>query len=179
MKIEEYYASKIQRDVNLKYCGYEECAPDFRMPPHTRSEYLIHYITQGRGTYICEGAAYPIRQGDLFIIYPSQLASYHTSPEDPLHFSWLAFTGDSADTLTEQLGFSRQSPVHKLHPQYSIDESIRTLAEHLESVGFCNDFTIQSLMYSIFSNIAQSYSLSGKYQKENQTVLFEHIGKAK
>ena len=90
MKIEEYYASKIQRDVNLKYCGYEECAPDFRMPPHTRSEYLIHYITQGRGTYICEGAAYPIRQGDLFIIYPSQLASYHTSPEDPLHFSWLA-----------------------------------------------------------------------------------------
>ena len=67
MKIEEYYASKIQRDVNLKYCGYEECAPDFRMPPHTRSEYLIHYITQGRGTYICEGAAYPIRQGDLFM----------------------------------------------------------------------------------------------------------------
>ena len=42
MKIEEYYASKIQRDVNLKYCGYEECAPDFRKPPHTPSEYLIH-----------------------------------------------------------------------------------------------------------------------------------------
>ena len=179
MKIEEYYASRTKRDVNLRYCGYEECASDFRMPPHTRSEYLIHYITQGRGTYICEGRTYPIRRGELFIIYPSQLVSYHTSPEEPLHFSWIAFTGDHADTLTDQLGFSHNAPVHKLHPQYSISEDIQTLAEQLSSAGFCNDFTIQSLIYSIFSNIAQSYSLSGNYQKESQTVLFEHIGKAK
>lgn len=179
MKIEEYYASKTKRDVNLKYCGYEECSSGFKMPPHTRSEYLVHYITQGEGTFICEGSLRPIKRGDIFVIFPSQLVSYHTDPENPLHFSWFAFTGDMAENLIEQLGFTRESSVRKLHPQYSIEEAIRSLVEHLQSVGYCNEFTIQSQLYTIFSNIAQSYSLSRNFQKENKAVLYEHIGKAK
>lgn len=179
MKFESYHASKYPQEVNLKYCGYEECAADFRMPPHTRSEYLIHYITKGEGIYICEGKSYPICANDLFIIFPSQLVSYQTSSNNPLHFSWFAFTSEKASQLTTQMGFSMEHPVCKLHPKYSIDDGIRSLGEYLESVGDCNEFTVQSMLYSILSNIAESYNLSCNHTRENQTGLFEHIGKAK
>lgn len=179
MKFESYHASKYPQEVNLKYCGYEECAADFRMPPHTRSEYLIHYITKGEGLYTCEGIDYPLHANDMFIIFPSQLVSYRTSAENPMHFSWFAFTSEKAEQLIEQLGFSTERLICKLHPKYSIDDSIRSLGEYMESMGECNEFTVQSQLYSILSNISESYSLSYNYVKETQVGLYEHIGKAK
>lgn len=179
MKIESYYASSNKRDVNLKYCGYEECMPDFQMPPHTRSEYLVHYITKGEGTFMCNGKSFSLRRNNIFMIFPGQLTSYRTSPENPLGFCWFAFSGEKADMLAEQLGFFRDLPIRRLHPQYSIEEDIHTLSEHVESVGFCNEFTVQSLLYSILSSIAESYNFSNNYPKESQAVLYEHIGRAK
>lgn len=179
MKIESYYALRYPQDVNLKYCGYEECTKAFQMPPHTRSEYLIHYVTSGEGVYICEGKTYPLRANDIFIIFPSQLVSYHTSPDAPLHFSWFAFTCENSTTFIERLGFSKDRLVRRLHPQYSIDEGIRSLVEQIEAVGYCNEFTVQSLLFSIFANIAESYNLSHNYTKENQAGILGHIGKAK
>ena len=165
MKIETYYASKNEYDINLRYCGYEECYPDFKMAPHVRSEYLIHYVTQGEGEFTCGNFTYPIRQNDLFIIQPQQIVSYRTNAENPLHFSWFAFAGEKSDQQLPLLGFSDECPVQRLHPQYSIEENIHLLVEHINSPGYQNEFAIQSIIYSIMSNIAQSYSLSGKHKK--------------
>lgn len=179
MKAETYYASKNEYDINLRYCGYEECSSDFRMAPHVRSEYLIHYVTQGEGEFICGSRTYPIRQHDLFIIQPQQIVSYKTAPESPLHFSWFAFACEKSSQQLALLGFSEETPVRRLHPRYSIDENIHHLVELINSPGFQNEFAIQSIIYSIMSNIAQSYSLSGKYRKNTQTATFVHVKKAK
>lgn len=179
MKTETYYASKNDYDINLRYCGYEECCSDFKMAPHVRSEYLIHYVTQGEGEFTCGSITYPIRQNDLFIIQPQQIVSYRTNAENPLHFSWFAFAGEKSQQQLSLLGFSDECPVRKLHPQYSIDENIHLLVEHVNSPGYQNEFAIQSIIYSIMSNIAQSYSLSGKFKKNNHTVAFVHVKKAK
>lgn len=179
MKAETYYASKYEYDINLRYCGYEECSSDFRMAPHVRSEYLIHYVTQGEGEFVCGSRTYPVRQHDLFIIQPQQIVSYKTVPENPLHFSWIAFVCEKSSQQLALLGFSEETPVRRLHPQYSIDENIHHLVELTDSPGCHNEFAIQSIIYSIMSNIAQSYSLSGKYRKNIQTAAFVHVKKAK
>lgn len=179
MKIETYYASKNEYDINLRYCGYEECTPGFRMPPHIRSEYLIHYVTQGEGEFTCEGRTYPLHQHDLFVICPSQVVSYKTNPDDPLHFSWFAFVSEKAEQQLPLFGFSKECPIQKLHPQYAIDESIHLLSERIDSPGYYNEFEIQSIIYSIMSNMEQSYSLSNNYKKNNHSLALVHVKKAK
>lgn len=179
MKHETYYASKNEYDINLRYCGYEECSPHFKMNPHIRSEYLIHYVTQGEGTFTCGGQTYAIRPNDIFIIYPSQVASYKTNPELPLHFSWFAFASEKAEQLLSLLGFSEDVLVQKLHPQYSIEEYIHHLVTLLNSPKYHNEFEIQSIIYSIMSNLEQSYSLSDNYRKNDHTVMSVHVKKAK
>lgn len=179
MKFESYYTTKTPHDLVFKYCGVEECAPDFSMYPHTRAEYLIHYIIKGKGRYICEGKEYPIEKGELFVIFPSSLVSYRTLPEDPLHFFWFAFSGTKAPEVIAQLGFLDAEPVRKLHPQYSIHELIQNQLNLLDSPVSTNDFMVQAMLYHILSNIAESYHLSSSYNKENRDILFEHVEKAK
>lgn len=179
MKHETYYASKEEYDINLRYCGYEECSPDFKMNPHIRSEYLIHYVTQGEGTFTSGANTYPLRPNDIFIIYPSQVVSYETDPEKPLHFSWFAFVSEKSSPLISLLGFSKENPVRRLHPQYSIEENIHLLVDLLNSSRYYNEFEIQSIIYSMMSNMEQSYSHSTNYKKNNHTIAFVHVKKAK
>lgn len=179
LKHEVYYASKNDYDINLRYCGYETCAPNFRMNPHVRSEYLIHYVTSGKGLFTCENQTFPLNQHDIFMIRPSQISSYETDPEFPLSFSWFAFAGEKVEQHISLLGFSRSCPIKKLPPRYSIDEYIHLLVEHLNTPGYQNEFEIQSIIYSIMSNMEQAYSRSSNYRKNNQTITFVHVKRAK
>lgn len=179
MKFESYYTPNTHSDLVLRYCGFEECAADFVANPHTRAEYLIHYITQGSGIFTCEETVYPIEKGDIFIIIPHKLVSYQTSPSNPLHFSWFGFAGTKAANIIDQLGFTQTCLVRKLHDQYSIEELIKNYVEILDSVIPSNEFAIQSMLYSILSNLADSYHLTNNNPRDNRNVILEHVGKAK
>lgn len=179
LKHETYYASKNEYDINLRYCGYETCAPDFRMNAHVRSEYLIHYITSGKGFFTCGSQTFSLNQHDIFMIRPSQISSYETDSDFPLSFSWFAIAGEKAEQHVSMLGFFEDCPVRKLPPRYSIDEHIHLLVEHLNSPGYHSEFEIQSILYSIMSNMEQAYSHSTHYRKNSQTVTFVHVKRAK
>lgn len=179
MKREAYYTTKIQNDLVFKYCGYEICTPEFIHHPHMRSEYLIHYIKQGSGYYICSGIVHPIMQGDLFLIPPQKLVSYYTNPEDPFVFSWFAFSGTKSGDVMQRLGFTDSGLVRKLHSQYSISQLIETLTDLINSPAPYDDFSTLELLYGILSRITASYHLSSSYTADRSRIIPEHINKAK
>lgn len=179
MKKEAYYTTKMQKDLVFKYCGYEKCTPDFIQYPHIRSEYLIHYVTKGRGYYHVLDKVYELTPGCLFLILPDTLVSYESSQEDPFVFSWFAFTGKRARAAAMSLGFSEAELVIKLHPQYSISKPIETLSEFINSPAPFNEFLVLELLYCIFSKIISSNQLNSAHTPSQENIVQDHIDKAK
>lgn len=178
MKIEAYNNPNIHFDLELNYCGMEECAPDFVMNPHTRDGYLVHYITHGSGIFECESSTYGLHTGDVFMIVPDTLVSYRTLPDDPLAFCWFCFSGERAAEILPRIGLSLQSPVRHLHSRYSINELIKQCSDMLESPAPYNDFMVQALLCHILSNLADSYSMSTEAETGRKDIIEEHIERA-
>lgn len=178
MKIETYNNPDIHFDLELNYCGFEECTSDFVMNPHTRDGYLIHYVTRGHGIFECDSDTYVLNTGDIFMIVPDTPVSYRTLPDDPLAFCWFCFTGSKAEEILPKIGLSSTSPVRHLHSRYSISDLIKQCSDMMESPAPYNDFMVQSFLYQILSNLTDSYSMSRNFEAEKRDIIEEHVEKA-
>ena len=178
MKIEVYNNPLIHFDLELKYCGLENCSSNFVMNPHTRDCYLIHYITCGSGMFYCESNSYIIKKGDLFLITPGVLVSYMTNSDDPFSFCWFSFAGAKANTLLPYLGLSQNAPVRHLHSRYSITNLIRQCSNIFKSAAPHNDFIIHSILLQILSNLSDSYSMGNNCKKIKRNPAQDHIERA-
>ncbi len=174
MKREVYCKHKSSFDLSLDYCGTETCSPDFYMPPHIRNEYLVHYVLDGSGTFTTPQKEYVLRKGDVFLIYPGCPTSYHTSPTEPLRFSWFSFSGLQASSVIPFLGFTPDSCVRQQDRQYSIHAEILTCIDIMDTTPFCSSLLLLSHLYKLFYLLSEScHTISTK-----RSIVQEHIQNA-
>lgn len=93
--------------------GYEKCDSAHSWGPALRDHYLIHYVSAGCGSFLCNKQSYNLQAGDLFLISPGQLSSYRADPLDPWEYCWVGFNGTDARRLVTMAGFSKSQPVLK------------------------------------------------------------------
>lgn len=91
--------------------GYEQCESGQIWGPALRDHYLIHYVVSGSGILRCNGQEYAVSAGMLFIIFPSQVASYQADANDPWQYNWVGFNGADARRLVKMTGLSKEQPV--------------------------------------------------------------------
>ena len=91
--------------------GYEQCESGQIWGPALRDHYLIHYVVSGNGILRCNGQEYTVKAGMLFIIFPSQVASYQADNDNPWQYNWVGFNGADARRLVKMTGLSKDQPV--------------------------------------------------------------------
>ena len=87
--------------------GYETCDASHSWGPGLRDHYLIHYVSSGGGSFVCNKQTYFLRPGDLFLIAPGQMVSYRADPRDPWEYCWVGFNGTDARRLVTMPGRNR------------------------------------------------------------------------
>ncbi len=97
--------------VRLYYCGSESCDPGHSFGPAVRSHYLIHFIRNGKGSYLRRGIRYSLKKGDAFLILPGETTKYMADTEDPWDYTWVAFDGAGAEALLASCGFSMKNVI--------------------------------------------------------------------
>lgn len=91
--------------------GLQRCEPGNTWGPGIRDHYLIHCVTEGRGTYTALGQTWRLAEGDLFLAWPREVIQYRADAGDPWSYCWVGFGGADASALIKQTDFSRQRPV--------------------------------------------------------------------
>lgn len=109
--------------------GYEQCDSNHSWGPALRDHYLIHYVVSGRGILRCNQQEYHLSAGELFIIYPSQVASYQADANDPWKYSWVGFNGTDARRLVKLTGFARQNPILRSDDPEKTRSLLRRIAD--------------------------------------------------
>ncbi len=91
-------------DLYLCYCGYAKCEPLHSFGPAVRSNYLIHYILEGKGHYRAGGKRYNLQAGQGFLIEPGTKIFYEADEEAPWTYLWVGFHGRRAEEYLRDAG---------------------------------------------------------------------------
>lgn len=105
------YLKKQSVDLYLSYCGMEECDPCHSYGPIKRTEYLLHYVLNGKGIYKVNGKTYHLGKHDSFIIYPDELTYYEADKEDPWTYIWIGFDGIKAEICLNYASLNKENRV--------------------------------------------------------------------
>lgn len=156
MESEYYNHNKEIFDIHLVICGKEKCVPEFKMPPHLREYYLIHYIQSGSVIFCENEREHVVKQGDIFVIYPENLTKYHNADMNiPLEFCWVGFVGDGSEKYLEYAGMSRDNPVIHLNNSAFENETLK-LVKLFEKEGCPSEIALNNKLLKCFSSIEKS-----------------------
>ena len=113
--------------LTVSTVGYEEIAPGEAYPTRGHAdgyyfntdvgrelnEYQLLYITEGRGvfrsTHFKEA---PLREGDMFLLFPDERHSYHPLPNVGWKSHWIGFKGKNIDDRVLAGFLSVEKPIY-------------------------------------------------------------------
>lgn len=144
-------------DLYLSYCGMEDVECGHHFGPHVRTEYVIHLVTKGKGTFRCEDSHYEMRENMAFLIYPGMDTEYEADLECPWSYAWVGFNGGKAHTCVTNAGFMPEKPVI---PIRNMDVLLSCIQHMLEAhqLTYANDLKRSSELMRFFSTLLEDYS---------------------
>lgn len=160
------------RDLYVCFCGYAQCEPLHSFGPAMRSNYLLHYIVDGKGVYRNGEQKYELEAGEGFLIEPNTLVSYQADQEDPWSYLWIGFSGKRAGEYLEDLGLNSRQLT------FCTQEGSRLKHLVLEMMS-CSDGSVtsryrqQSLLYAFFAVLSENAVDRGRSDPSKENFYME------
>lgn len=103
--IQFYSENKLEiKELYFAFGGVAITQPSHRFGPAIRSDYLIHIILEGKGSFLVGDRKIELSANQGFIIRPGMSAYYEASAVEPWKYLWLAFNGERAKEFLEKAG---------------------------------------------------------------------------
>lgn len=181
--------------LTLHFCGKEVCAPSHAFGPATRQHFLLHFVTDGCGTYEVSGRRYKVSKNQGFMIFPGDTTFYEADAKTPWTYYWISFSGPATNLLLKSCNLSYNN--HLLLPNdgalasKTIQEVVHKASAYTHDVA--SKYTQISDLFMCFStlisapdkehNAPDNYALqAATYIEENYAYnikianLAKHIG---
>lgn len=165
--------TKSFEDINLKFCGMQQCTPHYSYGPAIRQHYLIHYCLSGKGTYHVNNKVYHIQKGDAFLIMPQVVTYYQADEDEPWCYAWIGFDGTKASMYLERCQLNHNHLL--VHSDYidEIRESIIGILAH-NKLSYANELFVQGQLFNFFSYLAMSANVVYKDEPDNHDSPYVH-----
>lgn len=144
-------------ELCLTYCGLEECDSGHRVGPNRRKCYVLHVVTDGKGTYETKNKIHHLKKGDAFLIYPDEDCYYQADEENPWSYIWVGFTGMKAEECIIHSGFSVKNHVKKVSNITQLHDLVTAMLE-ARDLTYANELKRNGLLSFFFSELIEEYS---------------------
>ncbi len=112
--------------IQLHNAGFQHPDPHHSFGPIVRTEYILQYITAGKGILKILDKTYPLSAGDLFLLPPGVLLYYAADSENPYSYYWTGFGGPNAPEFLERAGFPKDRYVRQVADS-EVEECMRRM----------------------------------------------------
>lgn len=163
------------KELNVYYCGREQCKPGHSFGPASRPHYLIHVILHGKGYYHEGGNTSTLKKGGLFLICPGDVTFYEADPDDPWEYAWFSFDGDSAASILEQCQLLTCHTASPRDSEKLISRMLSLVETYQTSAG--NRLELLHCAYGVFAAMKDQDSQDVQMSMEDyvqQAVSFIH-----
>ena len=141
-------------DLYLCFCGLAKCEPNHSFGPGIRNNYIIHYITKGKGKYYVNNACYELSQGQGFLVEPHLQVFYQADKDDPWQYLWIGFNGTKAIQYLNDIGLSSNHLTFQCNYSEELKQIVHNMLKN-NNFATSNQFLLESLLYSFFSILSK------------------------
>lgn len=142
------------KDLFVCFCGYAQCEPLHAFGPAVRPNYVLHYVTDGKGFYQTGGSKYFLKAGEGFLIEPDTLTYYEADKNDPWSYLWIGFSGKHAREYLEDLGLNRMQLTFRSDQGKELRRLILQMLKCSDG-SVTNQYQLQSLLYAFFAVLSK------------------------
>lgn len=108
--------------------GRESCTPSHSYGPAMRDHFLLHFITEGEGSFSHAGREYRLGKGEGFLITPGEVAYYEADAACPWSYVWVGFLAKDGK-LMKDLGLTPTSPTFRFSGLAEIERIFEEMGE--------------------------------------------------
>lgn len=157
-------------DFYLNSCGTENCEPGYGYGPHTRTDYIIHVVTKGKGMFQVNGNTFPISENQAFLITPGIATYYEADQKEPWFYGWIGFNGLKAYECVNNAGFTEENPTITLD---CTEELIYCIQEMLAAhqLTYFNELKRNGLLMRFMAAMIEDTS-----PKNSQRISYDYPG---
>ena len=158
-------------DLNLSYCGVEDCEPYHSFGPAIRQNYLIHYILEGKGTYHVKDRVYNLDKNQGFLICPNDLTYYEADKDQPWSYIWIAFDGVKAKKYLEYANLDNENLIFECEHSDILKNYLFDMLK-IDRMRSCDELRLQGLLYLFLSTISQSQEIKHNLNNDASYKLY-------
>lgn len=148
------YLKKQSVDLYLSYCGIEECDPGHYYGPMIRTEFLLHYIISGKGSYTAYGNTYQLKKYQSFLIYPNESTFYQAGNEEPWTYIWIGFNGAKAETCLKYANFRKDNLVNEFYNEEVLVDCVNGMLS-ASQLTYANDLIREGYLLKFLATLIQ------------------------
>lgn len=153
----------------LCYCGQSRCMPLHNYGPTVRPNYIIHYITEGKGCFYAEGNKYELEAGQGFLIVPGQQTFYQADKEFPWTYLWVGFDGGNVESYLKEIGLTSEKPVYRCENGKVLQEIVGEMLEN-QKASFSGQLLLEGLLYRFFAALAENIEMPALSRQESENL---------
>ncbi len=144
-------------DLQLAYCGSEQCAPGHRFGPNRRECFVLHVVRSGEGRLLLNGEEFRLGEGFAFVLRAHQEAWYEADHENPWNYFWVGFSGVDAETCVRKAGFPKERPFRPVSCTEKLGEYLDEMLD-AHQLNFWNSLRRNANLMLFFSELIQDYT---------------------
>ncbi len=142
-------------DLYLCFCGYARCEPRHSFGPGVRSNYLIHYILEGKGIYQAGGRRYELQKGQGFLIEPGTQVFYEADEKEPWTYLWIGFHGRRAEEYLKDVGLWNGRLIFQCDQGEELKRLVFRMLKNY-TITDTDQFLLEGSLYLFFSILAEA-----------------------
>jgi len=111
-----YFKNKFRPLASLslhEVAGFS-CPKSYILPLEKADAHALYLVYQGKGVYAMNNTEFPVKENDIFVMYPNVPVRCTADSDDPWELQALSFDGVDARLLLNAAGFEPKNPVRTL-----------------------------------------------------------------
>ena len=176
----DYYFRENKMDgffIQLVNAGFEALSVNDSHGTDIRGNYLLLYISRGKGTLNMLGNTYSLGAHTAFLIPPDTEYVHTADTHEPWVLYWTGFRLNDASALTRYINYRPQHPI--LHSMIPLEDPITHIYNEMQKKD-CNFLMLESLLLYIFAQLAPRRRSTGNIQplsniQKAQIYIDSHI----
>ena len=159
---ENYFDFDAWENLRLIFCGNRFRSYGHHYGPYKLSTYLLCYVEEGQALFHFGEKTVTVQEDTFYVIYPHSGVWYESSPDVPWTIHWVVANGPQLEKILSKLHFSPEEPCLPVRQTERIRMIYRNLFQRSCSEGLADKMTCLSLLYELFSLLAEDRANSGE-----------------